>query len=57
MVKEQDEVEFEMPVEGKSVGRVKKVDGAYVYIEVQIHDVAVEIERYINEVKVIDWKF
>jgi hypothetical protein len=42
-----------MPVEGKSIGVVKKIDGAYVFIEVKLQDVEIEIERYINEVKVI----
>ena len=55
MVKPNDEVEFEMPVNGKSIGRVKNVDGEYVYIEVKVDDVVIEIERYRNEVKVLSF--
>ena len=55
MVKVGDVVEFEMPVEGKSIGAVKSKNGAYVYIEVQLEEVAIEIERYENEVKVLEF--
>lgn len=55
MVNPNDEVEFQMPVNGKSIGRVKNVDGEIVCIEVKIDDVVVEIERYRNEVKIFSF--
>ena len=55
MVNPNDQVEFQTPVNGKSIGRVKNVDGEYVCIEVKIDDVVVEIERYKNEVKVLSF--